>query len=70
MDGSLQKAARALLCPVNKYALGVFFMPGTDCIRCWAPRAEPWGKPASGHVLCCYDLEGEMDTELEVTGVL
>lgn len=21
-------------------------------------------------VLCCYDLEGEMDTELEVTGVL
>lgn len=45
-------------------------MPGTDCIRCWAPRAEPWGKAASGRVLCCYDLEGKMDTELEVTGVL
>ena len=45
-------------------------MPGTDCIRCWTPRAEPWGEPASRRVLCCYDLEGEMDTELEVTGVL
>lgn len=48
------------------YARRVCFMPGADCIRCWAPKSEP----DSGHVSCCCNLEGQRDTEPGVPGAV